>query len=597
MPVILTRQSQVVMGMGPGAMADFPNDAVIIGGLDQWSYPYGQIPVVEEPRLVGLLRVILDVPELQLRKPPAAVNTEGGFHPAITVYRFPQWVLVQPERTSDHDNRRRRLVHTDALQNGKYRERDGKLRTVVPIRFVRACPKGHVGDIDWPAFVHGAGHSCHRDLWMVERGTSGDLNDVWVVCECGEERPMSQAARRELRALGFCDGARPWLGAFSRERCTEPSRLLIRSASNSYFPQTLSVISIPETGKEIDVVVNATWDGGLSIVTGLEMLKMVRTIPNMKPHLEPFSDDEILEAIQRKKDGAEALSGSVKENEFVALAAVKQEIGSDAPDGDFYARALPPSKWNADWMAPVERVVLVHRLREVVAQVGFTRFEAVAPDINGDLDLDVSRAPLGLNVSWLPAVENRGEGVFLQFRPKDVAAWFQRTAVLERARELSGGFDLWKKDHPQTKRLFPGPAYVMLHSLSHLLITSIALECGYPASSLRERIYAGEDQYGILIYTGASDSEGTLGGLVQAGRQIKRHMRRALQMGALCSNDPVCAHQRPVSHEQLHLLGSACHGCLLIAETSCEQRNDYLDRSLVVPTLADCGAEFFGALT
>ena len=35
-------------------------------------------------------------------------------------------------------------------------------------------------------------------------------------------------------------------------------------------------------------------------------------------------------------------------------------------------------------MKPIERVVLVHRLREVGAQVGFTRFESAAPDIEGE---------------------------------------------------------------------------------------------------------------------------------------------------------------------------------------------------------------------
>ncbi len=151
----------------------------------------------------------------------------------------------------------------------------------------------------------------------------------------------------------------------------------------------------------------------------------------------------------------------------------------------------------------------------------------------------------------------------------------------------------WKGEHEGSTREFPGLPYYMLHSLAHLLLTSISLECGYPASSLRERIYAAPDAYGILIYTGSSDAEGTLGGLVMAAREIRRHMRRALECGDLCSNDPVCAHHVPARHDGQQLLGSACHGCLLIAETSCEQRNEFLDRALVVPTVEALGAEFF----
>jgi hypothetical protein len=126
-------------------------------------------------------------------------------------------------------------------------------------------------------------------------------------------------------------------------------------------------------------------------------------------------------------------------------------------------------------------------------------------------------------------------------------------------------------------------------------MTAIALECGYPSSSLRERVYANPGDYGILIYTAAPDAEGTLGGLVEAGRNIRQLMRHALELGELCSNDPVCAYHRPHANDPEPLMGSACHGCLLVPETSCEMHNDYLDRALVTRTVEALGAEFFVA--
>src|SRR5262249_501045 len=156
--------------------------------------------------------------------------------------------------------------------------------------------------------------------------------------------------------------------------------------------------------------------------------------------------------------------------------------------------------------------------------------------------------------------------------------------------------DLWK-DERGSDRMFPGAPYILLHSLSHLLLATIALDCGYPASSLRERVYALPGRYGILIHTGTSDAEGTLGGLVEAGRRLGHHLRQAVETGRLCSNDPVCAdHYADDTNERRFQHGAACHGCLLIAETSCEQRNDLLDRALVVPTVATQDAAFFGAI-
>jgi hypothetical protein len=152
----------------------------------------------------------------------------------------------------------------------------------------------------------------------------------------------------------------------------------------------------------------------------------------------------------------------------------------------------------------------------------------------------------------------------------------------------------------KTDRPFPGGPYILLHTLSHLLIQSLAMRCGYPASSIRERIYADLEagRYGILLYTGSPDAEGTLGGLVQQARHLEDHLSEALSLSALCSNDPICAQHTPsLTMEGRWLHGAACHGCTLVGEPSCEMRNDYLDRALVVPILGVADAAFFGAVT
>ena len=134
----------------------------------------------------------------------------------------------------------------------------------------------------------------------------------------------------------------------------------------------------------------------------------------------------------------------------------------------------------------------------------------------------------------------------------------------------------------------------MLHSLAHLLMTAISLECGYAASALKERIYCeppGTDEApmaAILISTGTTGSEGTLGGLVEEGRRLRHHLREAWDMGRLCSNDPVCAAHDPSSDSSdRRTEGAACHGCLYIAECSCERFNRFLDRALVIPTIGN----------
>jgi hypothetical protein len=144
---------------------------------------------------------------------------------------------------------------------------------------------------------------------------------------------------------------------------------------------------------------------------------------------------------------------------------------------------------------------------------------------------------------------------------------------------------------------FPGIRFVLLHTIAHLLIRELALECGYNAASIRERIYAdtegGKTQAGILIYTGAADSDGTLGGLVDLGKpeHLARLFRQALDRAKICASDPLCAEHDPAKDQSLH--GASCHACSFVSETSCECGNRYLDRALVVPTLVVGDASLF----
>lgn len=589
------RASQVVTSYGPGSMIDLPDDSVIVAGLEEWKYDRSRISdhIIDERRLLEKLKVALGVDRLEMRKPPRSREREDEFQARIGTWRFPEWFLVQKVVQGPKFDKARRLVRSNELDRSKF-ILDGKREDVVPIRFVKACAAGHIDDIDWRVFVHGREGGCYQPLYIEERGVTGDLDEVYVVCSCRKDRQLSLAAKRGSMVLGMCNGERPWLGRNYREHCGRESRLLVRSASNAYFPQLLSVISIPDGGDAVDRAVAPLWDDFLHVIETIDELGKDRSRrPRVRQQLEGFSDAQVMAAIERRRGGGGSDPRPIKQVEFEALADAKAEIGRDEPGGDFFARELPIDQWQADWMRGICRVALVHRLREVVAQVGFTRFEAASNDQHGELDLKVKAAKLSAETEWVPAIENRGEGLFIQFESAAIDRWATRKAVRERGRQLLAGFDIWKKDHELSSREFFGVPYVMLHSLSHLLMTAMSLECGYPASSLRERVYAFPEQFGILIFTGSSDAEGTLGGLVEAGRRVREHMRRALELGTLCSNDPICAFHQPQQHDHQPLLGSACHGCLLIAETSCEQHNDFLDRSLVVPTVDRRGAEFF----
>ncbi|MYF29872.1 MAG: DUF1998 domain-containing protein [Gammaproteobacteria bacterium] len=581
------RQSQVITTYGPGALVDLPKHAAIMGGLDTWP---NNLDEIVEPRMTQALSQLTGIPAPRLYAPPPAPNEPWAPARGIGAWRFPEWFVVQ-ETDGNEKERSRRLVHRKALERGRFEKLE-----VVPTRFVRACPRGHVDDLDWAGFVHGPDDNCRRQLWLDERGTTGDLSELAVRCECGKRRSLHEATELDQNPLGTCSGARPWLGAHTEEGCNLPSRLLIRTATNAYFPQAFGLLSLPDRSGTVETAVGALWDT-LQVVDSAESLAVIKRLPQVEAGLDGFSDEEVLQAIAAMKSGT-AGGRNVKDVELDALLGAPEGFGDDMPiNPDFHARRLPEKSWRHSSLSDgIAAVIQLHRLKEVLALIGFTRLEAAMRDIHGEYDTDVERADIALEPRWFPAVENRGEGVFLQLRSEAVRQWARKPAVRKRRDELFAGHQAWIESR-KIQHAFPGAEYILLHTLAHLLIQSLAMRCGYPATSIRERIYVEEGGFGLLLYTGSPDAEGTLGGLVQQGRHIEDHLADALRMGQLCSNDPICAQHEPgesLEHRWLH--GAACHGCALIAEPSCEMRNDYLDRALVVPVLGTEDAAFFPPL-
>ena len=263
------------------------------------------------------------------------------------------------------------LVHRSALQRGKYIDQDRKRHRSCPsVSCVRAGLAISVTSTG-TSIVHGGQTPCRRRLWIDERGTSGDFAEVYVRCECGQERSMAQAAIIHNRALGHCDGARPWLGPYTNEACGEPSRLLIRTASNAYFPQVMSVISLPDRDEPSRRRSMPVW----------EFLAEVEDL-----------DDTPLRAAQRRAY-RRRWKGYRTTRSFAEIQARRTGATAHRQSGQAGRTGNPDRQPRDDWRrqarrrcslpgrcrrsagiargcSRIERVVLVHRLREVVAQVG-----------------------------------------------------------------------------------------------------------------------------------------------------------------------------------------------------------------------------------
>ena len=597
------RQSQLVTTFGPGAMVDFVDRAVVIGGLEHWQWEGGQYQSLDDerlrrsllPRLKGLS------PDLDLattdyfRRPPECDSKDPSPSVGVRALEFPRWLVCQGCRRLGRPN--------DVFEPHKdgYRHQcsSNKTARAIPVRFVAACRLGHLSDFPWRAFAHHGRKEgvCDRPELYLDEGGTGDLTRIKVRCaNCHTSNPLS-AARSPIYK---CDGERPWLGGKAvNDPCELKSELLVRTASDAYFSQVVSALRLPPkepsptarrvTAPEIWKLVQK-----VKSIEQLEMLmELQEVVQGALKGLDPKDVFATIENERKAKPSEIERPLRTVEFEKIVSAPDEQPGNEPAPDVEFAAFRIPRSRIQLP--KGVKGLVVIPELREVRVQVSFSRFDSLSANLQGEYDFASAKqkpAPLTLpsgNQKWLPAAEVRGEGIFVELDEAAVAAWEMRPEVVKRTGKLLEAFNADPRGE------FPGARFYLLHSLSHLLLTAISLECGYAASAIRERIYCQppgvpglEPMAAVMLSTGTTGSEGTLGGLVEEGRHLVHHLRQACELGLLCSNDPVCAaHDPSKASSDRRTEGAACHGCLYIAECSCERFNRFLDRALVVPTIGN----------
>jgi len=606
------RPSQLIFTFGVGSLIDLPNMSALVMGLDDWDTRY--CSEIHEDRLVAAIQKRLGAQMSRLYLPPIKLDgmDRDPAAPAVgvPVAPFPRWMrcslcdtlatvqsgvfkLVQDQYRPDK---------TEYVHQGCLKSKGGKPPSALSVRFLLACREGHLTDFPWLLFVHKGNVPCKpATLSLREFGASGDASDIVVKCHsCSTERRMADAFDSDSQFS--CPGHHPHLRLTESRTCQEPAKAILLGSSNSWFPTALSALSIPRATDRLGKLVDEQW-GELADLDSLDEVRLVgkklKKFQSLIPLFTEFKEEDIWAAIETKRSGSGANAAQAEDLKLPEWQMFSNP--DNAAEGkDFKLRRVAPPK---GFEAAFEDTVLVERIREVRALLGFTRIEsnsdfAEATSLkDGRLTRLCRESP-----TWLPASEVRGEGIFLRIREEALTAWEGKPEVRSLQQEFLESHKAWRslrKLQPPSEN-FPGIRLVLLHSLAHALMRQIVLDCGYTAASVRERLYSrrpqehGGPMAGILLYTAAPDSEGTLGGLVELGDPLTlgRHLQQALESVRLCASDPLCADHRPdTTGRGIH--GACCHACQYAPETSCEQGNRYLDRAVLVQTFSTVSSCFF----
>ena len=627
------RASQAVLQYGVGAMVDFPEQTLMTAAPETWD---SSVMEIHDERLEKVLKVdYFGMP---------GSGDEGRYQNGVSYARFPEWYFC-PKCRRFKSLKQWIKEYTDSPKMKKTRENDPYMvkrlrcptcfQDLVVARIVVACPQGHIDDFPWVKWVHaknmsGARKVCdHPELKFTTSASSTEgLEGLTVSCTSCNCRTTLKGAfdKGALETLdkntGYeydfkCTGRHPWKNV--RQVCTEYPHVLQRGSSSVYFPISVSSLVIPPyssilTGQvqnsvafsDLRKAITETLNS-LSRIPGITITQEMRE-GVIKEKISDFAkkisleigknEDQIKAILERKWNGSadpEYTTTSIKyrSEEYVAL---NGEVEISDKDGEFVREGTTISEYDIPY---VKNISLIHKVREVQALIGFSRLEPLDND-----NITENSKVSAVNVKeddtrWYPGYEVRGEGIFIEFDEDAIDEWRNNNdKVNGRVRLLNENYK--KSYYGSLKDREISAKFLLLHTLSHLLMKQLSFECGYSIASLKERIYCselsqGRNMSGVFIYTASGDSEGTMGGLVRQGRSdvFPGIFKKAIEASITCSNDPVCSLSQGQGRDSLNL--SACYSCTLVPETSCEEFNVFLDRGTVIGTFEDPDIGFYSS--
>lgn len=577
------RTSQLITPFGPGAILEVGEESLMVVDPSLWPKKLNEIKL---ERLASELGV------WKFKSPPFI---ESGSRPTINLnnslmtVRFPAWMFCSRCRAMEKwtfTEGKQDKAGTPICRNHKCKD-----KVLTPMRFVSACDEGHIQDVDWRRWAHVEGKKCNSPkLYFKSNPKLGSgLDALYIYCDsCDSKNSLKNLLVPNSMKGVRCNNKQPW--EYSEEACKEEIKVLQRGASNLYYPIIRSALDIPYDKTSIGnpiyakIKLSEDFEDLQRAFKGLQKAETEGSKTKFTKRLRMIAED-IAQEFNLTID--EVISGVSSKEPEKRTFKIPKDSDLRVAEWDILSSDDVQSNQTATFKARVStiakkgsfgferfftKVVLLDKLREVRA---FCGFERISPS-DKIIQPNTSKG----STSWLPATEVYGEGIFIEFSQAKIEKWKDELST-EGLKHLR---DFQTRHASSMSNYLPEPTakFLIIHTFAHLLIRQLTFECGYSSGSLRERIYANDEQAGVLIYTAEGDSEGSLGGLVQQGESqyLFPAIIAALESAFWCSNDPVCSEMD--SQGVMGLNKAACHSCALISETSCENNNLLLDRNVLV---------------
>lgn len=587
-------RSQFVLTYGPGSVIETKKGPRLIPAMNRGLGEYFSKDVFERFEIAEtrLSKFIQQQSENQPRIRIVALPTNAGLkkpsnYRIYSTFVFPVWKVCYGRKGG----------HRPILFNGLTCPLCKTNEESSAVRFVAACSAGHLDEVDWHYAIHG-NYKCKPHFYFWKTNGSS-LSDIIIECpDCSSNSNMKEIYKLKF----YCTGRSPeketpsassfppyYTTPQRSKKCEKMMKISQRQSTSLRLSNTMTLLTIPEYDNHIsrilqrndvsialDTIMNAP-GGVFENMNAETFIKWIS--PSLKGRIPEDSLQILIDEINR--GGVSYFCDlfhrlNAEDKSFMGLMYEEFESllsGAGKPTENF-SMSLPKKIVPDSRLIPNLLVHPVNKIRTITVQTGYQRIVSTMEEEEpGKVSSGVY---LDGNI-WYPGYEGFGEGLFITFDRGMLPDISLKSAFIE-----------WKKSEDsdikyetQWSEVTEKPGFVWIHTLSHAIIRALSAHTGYSATSLRERVYISRDgkNGGILIYNTSPGEDGGMGGLVGSVEYFPDIINSAIDTLLVCSNDPLCY---DVNKSPESVNGSACYSCLLISETSCEHRNHWLDRHLII---------------
>lgn len=494
--------------------------------------------------------------------------------------------------------------------NGKKWEEE-----LIQDNIVLICENGHISDFPWSQYLKWKEDNqtssnkevielfnnqrcCNNSEIKItsSNANASGFDGKWLKCDSCKK----QTSLKGLMSLKIkCQGEKPWEADVGdskyyggdknartqyspREYCTGFLKVALSTGNNLYFSRVVSSIYIPDKLfmnerilelKRLEVLLdvaknNNNFEEAIKINNSINSINDEQSTENTI--FIPDSEKEV----------------KFRYDEFIALTK-KTDVEINIDEKSLKVKDVTENL--GEDLAPYfSKILRIDNMKITSSQLDFSRVLPADADASTIKLKNIFKGNQDSILAY-PVVENYGEGILFAFDYSKINEFasignFLNDEIKAKLLKLNKESNNFSEKAIEYGVLNSWQLY-LVHTFTHLIIKELEFQCGYPTASLSERIYISNDEkykmYGCMIYT-AEGAEGSMGGVIAQTRKLNLNklIKNALIRATICHSDPLCWESEGQGLFDLNF--SACFSCSLVSETTCELRNIYLDRKILV---------------